>query len=89
MAPVEYDLIHMSLWHSRYKLHPDHQSPCNIHMVNRPNLDSPISPKMSSVFLVLEPSKVIFLYRMLYPKRRIESYSILGTIVSPNKILVK
>ena len=26
---------------------------------------------------------------MLYPKRRIESYSMMGTIVSPNKILLK
>ena len=25
---------------------------------------------------------------MLYPKRRIESFSIMGTIVSPNKILL-
>ena len=42
---------------------------------------------MSSV-LVIEPSKIIFLYEILYPKRRIESYSILGTIVSRNKILL-
>ena len=28
------------------------------------------------------------LIRLLYPKRRIESYSIMGTIVSPNKILL-
>ena len=28
------------------------------------------------------------LCKILYPKRRIESYSILGTIVSPNKILL-
>ena len=28
------------------------------------------------------------LYKILYPKRRIQSYSILGTIVSPNKILL-
>ena len=28
------------------------------------------------------------LYKILYPKRRIESYSILGTIISPNKILL-
>ena len=26
--------------------------------------------------------------KILYPKRRIESYSIMGTIVSPNKILL-
>ena len=37
---------------------------------------------MSSVFLVVESSKIIFhIYKMLYPKRKIESYSILGTIV--------
>ena len=28
------------------------------------------------------------LSKMLYPKRRIQSYSILGTIVSPNKVLL-
>ena len=28
------------------------------------------------------------LYEILYPKRRIESYSIMGIIVSPNKILL-
>ena len=39
---------------------------------------------MSSVLLVVEPSKMT-LYNILYPKRRIESYSILGTIVSRNK----
>ena len=37
-------------------------------------------------FLVLEPSKIIFLYRKLYSKRRISSYSVLVTIMSPNKI---
>ena len=45
--------------------------------------------QVSSVFLVVEPSKIIFLYKILYPKRRIESYPIVGTIVSPNKILLK
>ena len=36
---------------------------------------------------MVEPSKIIFLvYQILY-KGRIESYSIMGTIVSPNKIL--
>ena len=40
-------------------------------------------------FLVVEPRKIIFfIYKILYPKRRIYSYSILGTIVSPNKILL-
>ena len=43
---------------------------------------------MSSVFLVVEPSKIIFLIYITIPKRRIESYSVLGTIVSPNKILL-
>ena len=28
------------------------------------------------------------LYKILYPQRRIESYSIMGTIVPPNKILL-
>ena len=40
-------------------------------------------------FLVVETSKIIFLCKILYPKRRIKSYSILGTIVSPKKILLK
>ena len=44
---------------------------------------------MNSVFAVVEPSKIIFLIcEILYPKRRIESYSILGTIESPNQILL-
>ena len=36
-------------------------------------------------FFVVEPSKI----KILYPKRRIESYSMMGTIVSPNKMLLK
>ena len=47
----------------------------------------PYYDQLSSVFLVVKPSKFISLYKILYPKRRIKSYSILGTIVSPNKIL--
>ena len=45
---------------------------------------------VSSVFLVVEPSKIIFLIKnILYPKGRIESYSIMGTIVSPyDKLLI-
>ena len=39
-------------------------------------------------FLVVKPSKIIFLIQNIYPKRRIESHSIMGTIVSPNKILL-
>ena len=42
----------------------------------------------SNVVLVVEPCKIIFPYKLLYPKRRMESYSIMGTIVSPNKILL-
>ena len=46
--------------------------------------------QVSSVVLVVEPSKIVYsLYKILYPKRRIESYSIMGTIVSPHKILLK
>ena len=37
---------------------------------------------------MVEPSEIIFLYKIRYPKRRIESYSIMGTIVSPNKVLL-
>ena len=41
------------------------------------------------VFLVVEPSITLYsLYEILYPKSRIESYSIMGTIVSPNKLLL-
>ena len=37
---------------------------------------------MSSFFLVVKPSKIIYSsYKILYPKRRATSYSILGTIV--------
>ena len=39
-------------------------------------------------FLVVEPNKIIFLIYNTKPMRRILSYSILGTIVSPNKILL-
>ena len=48
----------------------------------------PATRHMSSVFLVVKPSKILFLYEILYSKRRIESYSMLGTIVSPNEILL-
>ena len=41
---------------------------------------------MSNVFLVVEPSKIIFLIKIPYQKGRIDSDSIMGTIVSPNKI---
>ena len=44
---------------------------------------------MSSVFWWLNLVRLYSLYKILYPKRRIESYSILGTIVSPNKILLR
>ena len=43
--------------------------------------------QLSSAFLVVEPSKIIVLIKNTIPKKRILSYSILGTIVSPNKIL--
>ena len=39
-------------------------------------------------FWWLNPARLYSLYRLLYPKRRIESYSILGTVVSPQKILL-
>ena len=42
--------------------------------------------RVSSVFLVVEPSKIVFLVKILYPKRRICSYSILGSIVSTKNI---
>ena len=42
------------------------------------------------VVILLDLCSAFFdsLYKILYPKRRIESYSILGTLVSPNKILL-
>ena len=40
-------------------------------------------------FWVVQPSKIILLIENTIPKRKIESYSILGTIVSPNEILLK
>ena len=36
----------------------------------------------------LNPVRLHSLYKILYPKRRIESYYILGTIVSPKTILL-
>ena len=36
---------------------------------------------MSSDFLVVEPNKIIFIVKNTIPKRRIDSYSVLGTIV--------
>ena len=44
--------------------------------------------RMSSVFWWLNLVSSYSLYKILYPKRRVKSYSILGTIVSPNKILL-
>ena len=41
---------------------------------------------MNSVFWWLNLVRLYSLYKILYPKRRIKSYSILGTIVSPKKI---
>ena len=43
---------------------------------------------MSGGFWWLNQVRLYSLYKILYPKRRIYSYSILGTIVSPNKILL-
>ena len=39
-------------------------------------------------FWWLNPVRFYSLYKIRYPKRRIESYSIMGTIVSPNKPLI-
>ena len=43
---------------------------------------------MSSVFWWLNPVRLYSLYKNIYTKRRIESYSTMGTKVSPNKILL-
>ena len=40
------------------------------------------------VFGWLNLLRLYSFYKILYPKRRIESYSIMGTIVVPNKILL-
>ena len=40
------------------------------------------------VFWWLNLVRLYSLCKILYPKRRIESYSIMGTIVSPTKILL-
>ena len=41
---------------------------------------------LSNVFWWLKPVGLYSLYRIQHPKRRIGSYSLMGTIVSPNKI---
>ena len=53
-----------------------------VHHLPLPHLVSPLNhTHMSSVFYSS--------YKILYPKRRSYSYSILGTIIPPNKILHK
>ena len=42
-----------------------------------------VGKQLSSVFWWLSPVGLYSLYKILNPKRRIESYSILGTIISP------
>ena len=44
--------------------------------------------RMSNVFWWLNLESSNSLYKILYPKRRVKSYSILGTIVSPNQLLL-
>ena len=39
-------------------------------------------------FLAVDPDKIIFLIYNIIPQKRIESYSMLGTIVCPNEILL-
>ena len=43
---------------------------------------------MRSVFWWLNLVRLYSLNKILYPKRRIESYTIRGTMVSPNKMLL-
>ena len=43
---------------------------------------------MTSVFLVVEPSKIILLIKILYPKGGYDLTLYFGTIVPPNKILL-
>ena len=40
------------------------------------------------VLLVGEPNKIPFFLKSIIPKKKIHSYSILGTIVTPNKMLL-
>ena len=51
------------------------------------NTRMPIDVYMSNVFWWLNLVRLYSLCQKLCPKRRIESYSTLGTTVSPNKIL--
>ena len=44
--------------------------------------------QVSNVFWWLNLVRFYSSYKILYPKRKIESYSIMGTIISPNKILL-
>ena len=53
-----------------------------------PHPKSPINSPIEYVFWWLNPERSCSLYEILYPKRRIESYSIMSTTVSRNKILL-
>ena len=49
---------------------------------------NPVDIHVSRAFWWLNLVRSYSLYKIPYPKRRIESYSRLGTIVSPNKRLL-
>ena len=71
-----------TICHSQKPAPPDHPRFFEL-LVQRPLC---LVLQLGSVFWWLSPVRLYSLYNILYPKRRIESYSIIGTIVSPNKI---
>ena len=70
---------------SRLHKHSRLYAPCGV--VKKPRFFL-TSPHMSSVFWWLNPVRLCSLHENTITKRRNESYPILGTIVSPNKILL-
>ena len=52
-------------------------------------LNTEPQPQLGRSHETIPAVRLYSLYEILYPKRRIESYSILGTIVSANQILLK
>ena len=57
-------------------------------VVNTPRAFKKILFQLNGVFLWLNLVRLYSFYKILYPKRRIDSCSMMGTIVSPPKILL-
>ena len=51
-------------------------------------IEFPQKLQLSSIFWWLNLVRLYSVHKILYPKGRIESYSVMGTVVSPNKILL-